>query len=164
MELTEQQLERLRQSGVRLDAQGRFWHEGGEITHAGMRAAFYRWLDRNPDGRWVLRLDERRFVYLDVEDAPFVIRTIRWEGDRAFALLSDATEEELDCGSLRLRGEVPYAQVKGRFEARLSTAAWLALEPRLGGDEGGVVLDARGGPYVIRAAADPWPTPGERPR
>ena len=49
------EIERLRQSGIRLDADGHFWHEGGEVTHHGLRAAFFRWLDRNPDGRWVLR-------------------------------------------------------------------------------------------------------------
>src|SRR5438552_7132551 len=96
MQLTEAQIEKLRRSGIRLDAEGRFWHEGQEVTHHGLRAAFWRWLDRNPDGRWVLRLDERRFIYLDVEDAPFVVRSLRWEGGRAIAHLSDDGEEKLD--------------------------------------------------------------------
>ena len=59
VKLTDDEIEKLRQSGIRLDADGRFWHEGAEVTHPGLRAAFWRWLDRNPDGRWVLRLDEQ---------------------------------------------------------------------------------------------------------
>ena len=31
-------------------------------------AALWRWLDRNPDGRYVLRLDPARFVYLEYAD------------------------------------------------------------------------------------------------
>jgi hypothetical protein len=150
MQLTDEQIERLRQSGMRLDAEGRFWHEGGEVTHAGLRAAFFRWLDRNPDGRWVLRLDDKRFVYLDVDDAPFVVRSLRWEGERAFAVLSDASEEELAPGTLRLERGVPYVKVRGgRFDARVSTAAWGTLQERLYDRDGGVWLDAAGGPYRI---------------
>ena len=47
MQLTEAELERFRQSGVKLDADGRFWHEGEMIAHAGMIAAFWRWLARS---------------------------------------------------------------------------------------------------------------------
>src|SRR6478752_2857992 len=103
MQLTDEQIEKLRQSGIRLDANGRFWHEGGEVTHGGLRAALWRWLDRNPDGRYVLRLDAQRFVYLDVDDTPFVVRSMRWDGDRALARLSDDTEEELALSTLALR-------------------------------------------------------------
>jgi len=52
-------------------------HEGAEVTHEGLRRALFRWLDRNGDGRYVLRLDERRFAYLDVDDTPLVARAAR---------------------------------------------------------------------------------------
>jgi hypothetical protein len=136
LQLSDAEIEKLRRSGIRLDAEGRFWHEGQEVTHHGLRAAFFRWLDRNPDGRWVLRLDEKRFVYLEVDDAPFVVRSLRWEGDRALAVLSDGSEEPLDLSSLRLQKGVAYATVKGRFPGRLSSAAWATLGERLV-EEGG---------------------------
>lgn len=142
MELDAATIEKLRQSGIRLDRDGRFWHEGEEITHAGMRAAFFRWIDRNPDGRYVLRLDERRFVYLEVDDTAFVVRSLRWEGERAIVLLSDASEEELDLSTLRLQAQgVAYATVKRRFDARLSTAAWGALQPRVVERDGAYFVD-----------------------
>ena len=33
-------IERLRQSGLKLDRNGEFWHEGRKVTHSGLRAAF----------------------------------------------------------------------------------------------------------------------------
>ena len=149
MQLTDEQIEKLRQSGIRLDADGRFWHEGGEVTHGGLRAALWRWLDRNPDGRWVLRLDERRFVYLDVDDAPFVVRSARWEGERAIVRLSDDSEEELAYETLHLRANgQPYCTVKGRFPARVATAAWNALAAHI--DEGGLHAAGRRFPIAAR--------------
>jgi hypothetical protein len=129
------------------------------VTHPGLKAAFYRWLDRNPDGRWVLRLDAARFVYLDVEAEPFVVRSLRWEGSRPIALLSDGSEEPLDCASLRLREEGgAVATVKGRFPARLASPAWNALAPHLFEDgTGGTLLDAAGGPYRLEAVSGPRP-------
>lgn len=119
------------------------------MAHGGLRAALWRWLDRNPDGRWVLRLDENRFVWLDVDDAPHFVRSLRWEGDRAFLLLADGSEEELDYPSLRLSGGTAYCTVKRRFPARFSTAAWAALGERLDERDGRVRLDAAGGPWLL---------------
>ena len=132
MKLSDAEIEKLRQSGIRLDGDGRFWHEGGEVTHHGLRAALWRWLDRNPDGRWVLRLDDKRFVYLDVDDVPYVVRSARWQGECAIVRLSDDSEEELALDTLELRGGQPYCRVKnGRFDARVSTLAWNTLGERI---------------------------------
>ena len=90
-------LEQIRRSGIRVDREGRFVHEGAEVTHEGLKRALFRWLDRlpPPDGRYVLRLDERRFAYLeDVADTPLVARAARIDaaGDVRLAL-SDGSEE-----------------------------------------------------------------------
>jgi hypothetical protein len=132
LKLSDAEIEKLRQSGIRLDGDGRFWHEGAEVTHHGLRAAFWRWLDRNPDGRWVLRLDANRFVYLDVDDVPYVVRSARWQDDRAIVRLSDDSEEPLALPTLHLRNGQPYCSVKdGRFDARVSTLAWNTLAERI---------------------------------
>ncbi|MDB4968001.1 MAG: hypothetical protein JWN44_3690 [Myxococcales bacterium] len=147
MQLSDAEIEKLRQSGIRLDADGHFWHEGAQVTHHGLRAAFWRWLDRNPDGRWVLRLDDKRFVYLDVDGAPFVVRSARWEGDRAMMRLSDDSDEELDYATLHLRaGGLPHCVVKQRFDAKVSTLAWNTLAERI--EDG-----------TLRAAGQSWPIP-----
>jgi hypothetical protein len=151
MSLTDEQIARLRQSGIRLDRDGRFWHEGQEVTHFGLRDALWRWLDRDADGRYVLRLDAERFVYIDVEDLPQVVRSLRWDGDRALAVLADGTEEELDCSTVRQRegGGASCTVRGGRLEARIATAAWGVLAERLRDEDGVPWLDARGGPFRI---------------
>src|SRR5215467_5261046 len=93
-------IERLRRSGISVDREGRFIHEGAEVTHEGLKRALFRWLDRlpAPDGRYVLRLDARRFAYLeDVADTPLVARAARVDADGGVRLaLSDGSEEPLD--------------------------------------------------------------------
>ena len=146
MKLSDAEVEKLRESGIRLDAEGRFWHGGEEVTHAGMKAAFYRWVDRNPDGRWVLRLDEQRFVYLEVDDVPFAVDSLHFEGPRIFVRLSDDTEEELAYDTVHLKDDHAYATVKGRFPARFSGQAWTALGER--------IEDRGGSPVLVTPTGD----------
>ena len=125
-------IERLRRSGIRVDREGRFIHEGAEVTHAGLRQALFRWLDRlpPPDGRYVLRLDERRFAYLDVDDTPLVARAARVDpAGTIWLALSDGAEEALDPETLTVDSAgVLRAWVRGgRLEARLATSAVAAL-------------------------------------
>lgn len=125
-------IEKLRRSGIRVDREGRFIHEGGEVTHEGFKRALFRWLDRlpAPDNRYILRLDERRFAYLDVDDTPLVARAARIDPEGAVWLaLSDGAEERLDPATLTADAEgIVRAKVRGgRLEARLSTSALAAI-------------------------------------
>ena len=125
-------IERLRRSGIRVDREGRFIHEGAEVTHAGLRQALFRWLDRlpPPEDRYVLRLDEQRFAYLDVDDTPLVARAARIDpAGTIWLALSDGAEEALDSRTLTVDAAgILRAWVRGgRLEARLATSAVAAL-------------------------------------
>lgn len=122
-------IERLRQSGIRIDKEGEFQHEGAPVRHEGLRQALFRWLDRLPDGRVILRLDEHRFAYVDVDDTPLVARGARLDGERVLLTLSDGAEEPLSPETLTIDGAgVMRCTVRdGKLEARLSTAAAAAL-------------------------------------
>ncbi|HEY0706980.1 MAG TPA: hypothetical protein VGG33_09290 [Polyangia bacterium] len=148
-------LERLRTSGIRIDRQGQFIHEGEPVLHEGMRRAFFRWLDRLPDGRYVLRLDEKRYAYLDVEDTPLVATSLRWQGDRAYLGLNDGREEPLDPATLNIDSEgVLRARVReGRLEARLATDATTVLAERIAGSGPGAQLSCDGKTTPIPARA-----------
>jgi hypothetical protein len=130
-------LERLRRSGIRIDREGRFVHEGAEVRHEGLRRALFRWLDTEADGRVVLRLDALRFAYVDVDDTPLVARAARLEGtgaaERVLLALSDGAEEPLDPTTLTAdEGGVLRARVRGgRLEARLASSAVATLGERL---------------------------------
>jgi uncharacterized protein len=125
-------IERLRRSGIRVDREGRFIHEGGEVTHEGFKRALFRWLDRlpPPDGRYILRLDDRRFAYLDVDDTPLVARAARIdEAGTIWLALSDGTDEQLDPHTLTVdsQGTLRAFVRGGRLEARLASSAIAAL-------------------------------------
>ena len=135
-------LEKIRRSGIRLDREGRFIHEGAQVTHEGLKRALFSWLDRlpPPDGRYVLRLDERRFAYLEaVEDTPLVARAARIDAEGVgWLALSDGSEERLDPATLIVDDAgVLRAWVRGgRLEARLASSATAALADAITLSEG----------------------------
>jgi len=128
---------RSRESTLRLDAQGRFWHDGRLVEHAGLAAALRTWIARHPDdGRYILT-NGYDWTYFTVDDAPFFVDALRIEPDRVMLRLFDGTEEPWQPESTRvgLDGAL-YARVKrdargGPFEAKFSRHAQASLEPVL---------------------------------
>ena len=141
-------IEKLRISGIKIDRQGHFIHEGEPVEHEGMRRAFFRWLDRlpEPDSRYVLRLDDKRYVYIDVEDTPLLATSLRWQGDNPLLGLNDGREESLDPATLTIDADgMLRARVReGRLEARLATAAATALAERITGSGPNAILKSCG--------------------
>jgi hypothetical protein len=149
-------IEKLRQSGIRVDREGQFVHEGAPVTHEGLKRALHRWLDRlpPPDGRYVLRLDERRFAYLDVDDTPLVAGAARLDAKGAVWLaLSDGAEERLDPATLTVDGAgVLRAWVRGgQLEARLASSAMAALADLFTQIDGRPALRVAGQVWPLRA-------------
>ena len=148
-------LEKIRRSGISVDREGRFIHEGVEVAHAGLKQALFRWLDRlpPPDGRYVLRLDERRFAFLEnVADTPLVARAARIDPDGNVRLaLSDGSEEPLDPATLTVDDAgVLRAWVRGgRLEARLATSAAAVLGDYITEADGRPLLRLAGRSYVL---------------
>lgn len=134
---------RSRESTIRLDAEGRFWHDGHLVEHAGLRAGLHSWISRHPDdGRFILT-NGYDWTYFTVEDAPYVVRALGVAADRVLLLLDDATEEVWNPSATRVGGDgALYAEVKrsatrGPFEAKFSRHAQTSLAPLLiGGAEG----------------------------
>ncbi len=155
--MDEELLERLRASGLRLDREGRWWHEDRQVEHQGLARALHRWLDRLDDGRYVVRLDEQRFAYVDVEDAPFSVLSVTMErpdGElMVTAHLSDGSDEELAYGTLSV-GQLNalYCRVKQkRFRARFTRAAYYLLAEHIEETEAGFGLRAAGRVWEIAA-------------
>jgi hypothetical protein len=137
---------RSRESTLRLDAAGRFWHEGARVEHAGLAAALHSWISRHPDdGRYILT-NGYDWTYFAVEDAPYFVRSLRLEPDRVMLLLSDGTEEAWAPETTRIGADSAlYASVKasargGPYEAKFTPHAQASLEPVL------VPGDAAGNP------------------
>lgn len=158
--LTEEMIDQLRAIGLRLDRSGTFWHQGTAVTHARLRQALLRWLDVREDGRDIVRLDDKRYAYVDIEDAHLRARSAHWEGDRCFVLWDDDRQAELDYGSLRQAADhALYAQVGARLRGRIAGPAYHAIAERIvetpeqPGQGAGFALDAAGHSWPIANAA-----------
>ncbi|MCK5796212.1 MAG: tRNA (adenosine(37)-N6)-threonylcarbamoyltransferase complex dimerization subunit type 1 TsaB [Deltaproteobacteria bacterium] len=143
-----------RESGLRLDREGRWWHDERLVEHPGVARAFHRWLDRLDDGRYILRLDASRYCFVDVVDAPFVVRTLEREGEGAgvhvFLLLSDESREELDYGSLRTgEDDALYCTVKAGLSARFSRQAQALIADLIDESPSGFLIRAAGKQFLI---------------
>ena len=153
MQLTPEQIEKMRAIGLRLDRSGTFWQDGGPVTHARLRQALLRWLDVRDDGRDIVRLDDKRYAYVDVEDAHLRARSAHWTGDRCFVLWDDDRELELDYGSLRQAADHAFYANVGRLRGRIAGPAYHAIAERVVEDRDSFVLEAAGKRWPIADVA-----------
>lgn len=156
--LTPEQIEKMRAIGLRLDRAGRFWHDGSEVTHARLRQALLRWLDVSGDGRDIVRLDDQRYAYVDVDDTHLRATSARWDGDRCFVRWDDGAEEELAYAHLAERPDHALATRArgGVLRAKIAGAAHQTVTER--------IAATSGGGFVLRAAGRDWPiTPAGGP-
>lgn len=128
---------RSRESTIRLDRAGRFWHEGALVQHAGLSAGLHSWISRHPDdGRYILT-NGYDWTYFTVDDAPFFVKAARIEADRIVLVLSDGTEEAWDPAATRVGADAAlYTHVKraargGPYEAKFTPYAQASLEPAI---------------------------------
>lgn len=137
---------------IRFGRDGEWYSDGERITNARIAALFSRCLRRRPEGGFLLQMGDERAV-VEVDDTPFVIRTIDGDPERGFvATLNDGTAEPLDLRSLRVGPDHAFlCRVKrGEFEARLlrpahyQLARWVTATP-----DGRFVLRGNGQEHVI---------------
>jgi hypothetical protein len=151
-------LERLRgESGLAVDAEGRFLHRGEPITHARTLALLWGSLAPAPGGRWLVRIG-RESAYVEVDETPWAVRGVRLEGVPPSAvtlLLPGGREAPLLPETLRLGAD---GQLRCAFpggQARFTRAGQLALGSQLDEDppgSGRFALDLGGRRYPVLAA------------
>jgi hypothetical protein len=136
-----------RESSIRIDGDGRFWHEAQIVEHPGLATAMASWVSKHPtDGRWVLE-NGYDWCWITVDDVPLFVRDVRVNGDELMAKLSDGSEEALDLAKLHvdasgtIRCEVKPGARGGPYPAKLTRVAQLALADRLNERDGRIVLD-----------------------
>ncbi len=137
-------------SGLVLDRQLRWLHDGEPIVHPKIVQLFNESLVPTEDGRFQLRVGSD-WAYVTVEDAAYWVTGLDAAERQVFLRLSDRTGEALDVSTLRLDADgVLNARVKaGRAKARFSRQAQAALGTLLEETEEGLVLGLPGGPVRI---------------
>lgn len=149
MTFTPEQIEQLRAIGLRLDRSGTFWHQGTTVTHPRLRQALLRWLDVRDDGRDIVRLDDKRYAYVHVEDAHLRAVSARWDGDRCTVTWDDDQAEELAYDTLRQAVDhALYARARGHLRGRIGGPAYHAIAERIVED---------GDRFALEAAGRRWP-------
>jgi hypothetical protein len=84
-----------RESRIRIDPEGRVWHEGERVLHEGLARALASWVDfDDATGRYVMR-NPLDWCFITVDRTPLVVRRIIPRADAFDLELSDHTVEPL---------------------------------------------------------------------
>ena len=137
--------------GIFIDSRGTWFQDGIRITHRWTYLANNRNLDVDEDGRLFVDEGAGR-VYVECEDAPFVVTMVSREKDGFFLRLNDESVEELDFETLSVSEDnVPYARVRGgKFRARFSRPAYYEFTRHAERDEKGFYIEDRGEKRYIK--------------
>jgi uncharacterized protein len=117
-------------SEMRIAADGRWYHQGGEITRPAMVRAFSSLLRMEDDGSyWLVTPYEQ--LSIEVEDAPFLAVEMHSEGDLqqrslAFRLNSDDLVIAGPDHALEMR-PLPYLHVRHGLWAKLARSVYYEL-------------------------------------
>jgi hypothetical protein len=114
--------------------EGKWFHEGAEISHRPIFLWLIQNLEKDDQGQFIVHLNNQRCV-LEVEDTPLVVQRVDWSSEEAtgqgqlLLTLNDEGQEALDPESLWLsRENVLYCLVKnGRIPARFLRAAYYQI-------------------------------------
>jgi uncharacterized protein len=118
-------------SEMRIAADGRWYHQGGEITRSAMVRAFSGLLRRDADGsHWLVTPQQKLSII--VEDAPFQAVELQSEGQResrslAFRLNSDDLVVAGPEHRIELRDGLPYLHVRAGLWAKLARPVYYEL-------------------------------------
>ncbi len=143
-----------RETPIRRDGQGRWFHGEDGIDHPNLVQAFDRWIEVAPDGRYCLRND-LNWAYIALEGAPVFVRQAVPKAGGVELGLSDGRCEMLDPKTLRQDAQgVLYCTVRaGCMTARFSREAMWGLKDCLGGE--GDVLELDGVRFEVPTVQEP---------
>ena len=122
---------------LRIDREGRWFHEGIEIAREDIRNYFSRNLVRDDNGGYRIRIGDDECAVI-VEDAPFVVVRVEASPEikKLSLLLNDGGRVSLEPLTLEFnRSHIPYCRVRGGLEARFSRPAYYQLSEFIERDE-----------------------------
>jgi hypothetical protein len=134
---------------IRIDKDGRWFYEESEIIHPTILKLFCDSLEIDEQGRYRI-IVENELCYIDVEDAPFIVRIIRGDCECGFELfLNNLHTEPLDPETLFFGCDnIMYARLANGIVVKFSRAAYYQLALMMEENEaGGICLRVKGKSY-----------------
>lgn len=118
-------------SEMRIAADGKWYHQEGEITRPAMIRAFSTLLRRDAEDRYWLVTPQQK-LSIEVEDAPFIAVELQTEGNSehrtiAFRLNSDDLIVAGPEHHIELRNGLPYLHVRNGLWAKLARPVYYEL-------------------------------------
>ena len=118
-------------SEMRIASDGKWFHQGGEITRAAMIRAFSSLMRRDSDGQhWLVTPQQKLSIIVD--DAPFIAAELQSEGEgRARSLAFRLNTDDLVFADaehpIEVRNGLPYLHVRGGMWAKLARPVYYEL-------------------------------------
>ncbi len=118
-------------SEMRIASDGKWFHQGGEITRPAMIRAFSSLMRRDADGQhWLVTPQQKLSIIVD--DAPFIAAELQSEGEgQARSLAFRLNTDDLvfaDAGHpIEVRNGLPYLLVRGGMWAKLARPVYYEL-------------------------------------
>lgn len=66
-----------RESSIRLDREGRFWHDGARVDHPALERGLRSWIARHPDDGRPILSNGYDWCYFQADDAPLFVDALR---------------------------------------------------------------------------------------
>lgn len=136
---------------IRIDKDGHWFYEENEIIHPSILKLFCDSLELNKQGKYRI-IVENEFCYVDVEDAPFIVRNIYGDCECGLELfLNNLHSELLDPETLFFGNDnIMYAKLANGIPVKFSRAAYYQLALMMEENEtGGICLTVRGKSYIF---------------
>ncbi|HOO45220.1 MAG TPA: DUF1285 domain-containing protein [Deltaproteobacteria bacterium] len=123
---------------IRIDKEGRWYYEEKEIINENVLLAFCNALEKDPEGNYRIVI-ESELCYVDVEDTPFVVSSIRGEKETGlYVLLNTSAVHELDPSTLSIgKDNVLYCTLPDGMKVRFTRAAYYLLALMMEEDDQG---------------------------
>lgn len=130
-----------RETTIRRDASGRWFHEGDPVTNAAVARAFDRWIDVAEDGRFCLR-NSVNWAYVEIEGAPLFVKSVAQEDGETVLHFSNDAREALRFETLRrdAEGRLYCTAQNGQLTALFLRRAMFELSDLIDEDEEGIFL------------------------
>ncbi|MDX9761744.1 MAG: DUF1285 domain-containing protein [Desulfomonilia bacterium] len=126
---------------IRIDKEGTWYYENQEIVNPLVLLTFCNALQKDEEGRYRI-VFQSEVCYVDVEDTPFVVASIRGDQEtELLVLLNTGETHKLDPATLSVGEQnVMYCLLPDGMKVRFSRAAYYLLALMMEEDEEGNIV------------------------